>query len=323
MFQKETFGTTDAQNKLSALKGVIAFPEGGKISEVNDALEKVKYSLQIHGAAPKYVLTRALYPTVEGGDILASARFVVRPAVHSELEVADLKKVFTINAGADFFEKFIQELAHWFDVYQYHKQLQVNVDALNAEFATVIEENEIPFTVAFSLGNGLLDASDSHAVIGLSADVISSVGELALFDANMESRKVGYKARIVETLKQSTKAYDIVKVKSNVTKDLGIYSRRKLNKLMRKFVNRNVEFVRVGTGYVETEEFFAVVDKIAVTEEQLVNIDVTNSVVIDNVGASSKEKEAGKVKIVATYRVSPFDKETGVPFNKELAEIVK
>lgn len=323
MFQKETFGTTAAQEKLATLKGKEKFPKGGKIDEVNDILEKVKFSLQIHGTAPKYVLTRALYPTEEGGNVLSHAKFVIRPNVNSALKVDELKKQFTIQAGPDFFEKFIQEVSVWFDNYQFHKQLEANVDALNAEFATIIEENEIPFNVQFSLGNGIIDASDEFAVIGLSTDVIIGLSDLALFDENMASRREGYKARIVETLKQATKPYDIVKVKSNVTKDLGIYSRRNLSKLMRQNVNRHVDYVRVGTGYAETEDFFAVIDKVAVTEEQLANLDVTNALVINNDGASTKEKEAGKVKIVATFRISPFDKETGVPVEKELAELVK
>jgi hypothetical protein len=321
MFQKDSFGTTEAQVKLATLHGKHAFPVGGNIVEVNNVLEKVLFALQIHAAAPKYVLTRALY---DNGDkvSLQSARFVVRPAVRDELAVADLKKTFQINAGEDFFDKFISEMAQWFDLYQYHKQLQVNVNELNTVVDELIAENEIPFAIQFSFGSGLIDASDDHAVVGLSADVIANLGNLSLFDENMESRRNGYKAKIVETLKECTKPYDIVKVKNLVTKDLGLYSRRALNKLMRQFVSRKVEFVRVGTGYVETETVFAIVDKVAVTEKELAEIDATNALVIDNADASSKEKEAGKTKIVVVYRVSPFTKEEGTPADVKLADVI-
>jgi hypothetical protein len=322
MFQKDSFGTIEAQLKLATLNGKHAFPVGGNITEVNNVLEKVLFALQIHPTAPKYVITRALYPTVEGGTELQSARFVVRPAVRDELAVADMKKTFQINAGEDFFDKFITEMAQWFDLYQYHKQLQVNVNELNAVVDSLIVEHEIPFAIQFSFGDGLIDASDSYAIVGLSAEIISNLGNLSLFDENMESRRNGYKARIVETLKQCTKPYDIVKVKNLVTKDLGLYSRRSLNKLMRQFVSRKVEFVRVGTGYVETPEIFAIVDKVAVTEEELANIDVTNALVVDNADASSKEKEAGKTKIVVAYRVSPFSKEEGTPADVKLADVI-
>lgn len=321
MFNKDTFGTVKAQEKLATLYGEFTYPESGKITEVNDILEKVKFALHIHDEAPKYVLTRALYDNDQEG-VLSSARFVVRPAVSHNLEVSELKKNFTINAGPDFFDKFISEVAQWFDEYQYHKQLQENVNELNAVVAEVIEENEIPFNVSFSLGDGLLDASDEFAVIGLSADVIAGLGTLSLFDENMESRRNGYKAKVAETLKEATKPYGVVKVKSLVTKELGIYSRRSLNKLMRAFVNRKVEHVRVGTGYIETEKYFAIVDKVAVTEEELSEMDVTGAEVLENTGASKKEQEAGKTKIVATYRVKPFLKEEGIPADVKLSEVI-
>jgi hypothetical protein len=322
MFKPENFGGKEAQVKLATLLGVTAFPAGGNIEEVNDLLEKVKFNLQLHSAAPQYVLTRALYPTEEGGSELKNARFTLRPAVSHELFVDPLNKHFTINAGEDFFDKFISEMAEWFDLYQYAKQLQVNVTALNAVVAEVVAENEIPFTVQFSLGDDLIDASESHVVVGITEAIAKEIGALPLFDVDMESRVRGYKAKIVETLQQCTKPYDIVKVKSLFTKDLGIYSRRSVNKLMRNFVNRKIEFVRVGTGYVETEQYFAVIDKKAVSEDELANLDTSNAIVVDNEKASSKEKEAGKTKIVVSFRIAPFTKEEGTPADVKLAEVI-
>lgn len=322
MYQKDSFYVVEAQEKLASLKGKHAFPEDGDITQVNNELENVLFALQLHSGAPKYVLTRALYPTEDGGNVLQSARFVVRPSVQDALEVDELRKTFQINAGADFFDNFIQEMAHWFDTYQYHKQLQVNVDALNEAVAEVVEAHEIPFSVKFSYGSGLLDASDNHVVVGLSEEVITNLSTLPLFDENMESRREGYKERIAELLKECVKPYEIVKVKNLVTKDLDIYSRRSINKLIREFVNRKIEFVRLGTGYVETDEYFAVVDKVAVTEEELAEMDLTNAVVTDNVKASSKEKAEGKTKIVATYRIAPFSKEEGTPVEVDLKGLV-
>lgn len=322
MFKREQFGKTYAQEKLGSLYGKVHFPESANIEQVNNELEKVIFSLQIHGAAPKYVLTRSLYPTVDGGDTLQSARFVVRPAVSHVLQVAELKKTFIIDAGEDFFDKFISELAQWFDVYHYHYQLQENVNALNSVVVEVIEENDIPFALQFSLGEGLLDASDKHAVVGLQAEVVERLAELPLFDTELVSRSEGYKARVVETLLECTKPYEIVKVKSSITKDLGIYSRRNLSKLMRQFVKRQVEFVRVGTGYVDTDTTFAVVDKVAVTEEELAQFNTEDALVVENKDASAKEKEAGKNKIVVSYRIAPFNKEEGSPVEVKLSEVI-
>lgn len=149
MYQKVDFGSTAAQEKLATLYGQFEFPEGGKIEDVNNLLEKVIFSLQIHGEAPKYVLTRALYDNGDN-ETLQSARFVARPSTSHELHVAELKKPFTITAGADFFDNFIREMAIFFDQYHYHAQLQENVDALNSAVSEVSEANEIPFSVSFS-----------------------------------------------------------------------------------------------------------------------------------------------------------------------------
>lgn len=321
MFQKNSFSVVAAREILASIKGNVEYPESGNITDINNALEKVIFGLNVHKDAPNYVLTRALYDNGDG-ETLQSARFVVRPAVRDALEVDDLKKVFVVTAGPDFFDKFIDDMAEWFDMYQYYKQLQTNVDELNTIVAEAIEENEIPFDIKFSFGDGLVDASDNHAVVGLPAEVIEDLSTLPLFDTDMESRVEGYKSRLVDTLKECTKAYDIVKVKSSVTKDLDIYSRKALHKLIRQFVNRKIDFVRTGTGYVDTDEYFAVIDKVAVTEAELAELDVTDALVIDNEGASAKEKEAGKTKIVVSYRISPFIKKDGVPTEVKLSEVI-
>lgn len=320
MFKKDSFVINAAKETLATLKGKYVYPVSGNEKEVNDILEKVKFALNIHGGRPDFVLTRALYAGEDGK--LVNARFVVRPSSKDALAIAECKKTFMINAGEDFFNKFIDEMAAWFDNYQYHKQLQANIDELNAVVKEVSAENEIPFVVTFALGDGLLDASEEYAVVGLSEEVIADLGNLPLFDEMLEARKVGYRAKIAETLKLCAKPYSIVKVKTLVTKDLDIYSRRALNKLMREFVSRKADFVRVGVGYVDTETYFAVVEKEAVAEAALEALDLTNALVIDNVAMTTQDKKVGANKIVVTFKVAPFNKETAEPVEVKLEDVV-
>lgn len=321
MFSKNSFSTTPAQAKLSSLLGTFAYPKSGNVAEINDILEKVIFAIKIYGDAPKYVLKRALYD-IGDGHTLQSANFVLRPAVGYTLEVSELKKTFMIVADSFFFDKFITEMAVFFDQYHYHKQLQSNLDSLNAEMASIIADNDIPFSIQFSLGNGLLDASDSHAVIGLSSTVIESLGELPLFDQEIEARRNGYMARIVETLKSVNKPYELVKAKSIFVRDLDIYNRRLTHKLIRKFVNRKSEFQRVGEGYVESDSWFAVVEKHAVQPDRLDNFDLSGAVVLDNNGLTKHEIEQGLTKVVAQFKISPFDKETGAPVDVSLEAVL-
>lgn len=322
MFKRSDFANVQgAKEKLSQLKGQFKFPKNGDISEINDLLEKVIFSFNMYGKIPKYVLTRALYPTQDGGNELQYARFVVRPSVNYDLFVVDMKKTFQIPAGKDFFDRFIDEMIAWFDEYNYYRQLQTNIEALNQVFDEIVTENNIPFRVQFSLGSGLLDASDTHAVVGLDEEVVKDLSSLPLFD-EMEIRRDAYKARITETLLLCQKPYSIVKVKSQVTKDLGIYSRKTLSKMIRDFVNRRIEFVRTGVGYVETEDYFAVIEKVAVSEQEAASLQGNDVLVIDNPNPTEKEKEAGKIKIAVTYKISPFAKEDGTPVDVELQKLV-
>lgn len=319
MFLKGSFNSNEAREKVQSLLGNFKFT--GVVNEVNDILEEIRYKLQIVGNAPDYVLTRAIYEDDNGKVI--SAKFTVRPASKYALEIADCKKSFTINACEDFFDKFIEEMANWFDEYLVLVKYNANIGELNTVVVEVIEANEIPYDVKFTLGEGIIDASDNHVVIGLSTEVVEDLASLPLFDKSLEVRVESYKAAIAELLKQCDRPYEIVKQKTLVTKNLGIYSRRAVNKLIRVFVNRNIDHVRTGVGYVETDEYFAVVEKTAVTENDLETIDTTNVLIIDNANASSVEKKAGETKIVVGFRIAPFNKETLEPVTVELANIVK
>lgn len=321
MFKKHEFAQTLAQEVLLPLKGQFAFPESGNVDEVNDVLEKVLFSLNRFTDIPKYVFNRALYPQ-EDGVTLSSARFVVRPAASNKLEVNELKRTIVINAGENFFDKLIEELSAYFDLYAYYAKLQANVDELNEVVANVIAEREMDLDIKFTVGRGLVDATDKTAVVGLGANVIEDLASLPLFDGIMESRVEGYTNKIADTLSQVTRAYEIVKIKSTFTKDLAIYSRKNLSKIIRGFVKRSSEHVRVGVGYIETETLFAVVEKVAVTEAELAELDITNAIVSDNVDISKREQEDGKTKIVTRYLISPFEKEDGEPAEVELTELV-
>jgi hypothetical protein len=323
LYNANEFGASPAKEALEKLKGKFEFPADGNIQVINDRLEEVRFAMRTYGRAPKYVISRSLYPTVENADVLSKATFTVRPAVKSKLEVADLDHKITLFPGEDFFDRFIDEMADWFDNYRYHFQLQTNLDALNGEVSQIIVDNEIPFSLTFSLGTGLIDATDAHAVVGMSDDVIIKLSTLSLFDTDLPTRAEGYRNSIIETLKVCTRPYEIVKVKTPVTKALGIYSRRAVSKLMREFVSRKINFVRVGTGYVETEEYFAVIDKNALTEEEVAQLDPDQISVEENKNASVKEKEAGKTKIVSVYRISPFSKQDGTPQEFSFTELLK
>lgn len=302
MFKKISFGTTDAQEKLASLKGKYVLTEGMSVEEANDTLEKVIFALNIYEKAPKYVLTRAMYPETGAFE---EARFVVRPASKAALEVSEMKRVFAIQAGVDFFDRFIKEMAIWFDEYDYYYKLNANVTELNEKVEALATEAEIPFSVKFGVGTGIIDVSNDSIVIGLTVDTVLNLEKLPLFDEAFADRANLYGEKVVEAMKACTTPWDMLKTRNTFTKDIDIVSRKSIVKLMRKVVNRNLKFVRVGTGYVDADNYFTIVEKTAVTPEEA-EANYADAIIVDNTNISKVEAKAGQTKIAIKFVVSPI-----------------
>jgi hypothetical protein len=316
MFKKTSFSSTDAQETLASLEGKYVLEAGTDVKTANDILEKVIFALNIYADAPKYVLTRAMYP--ETGTF-EEARFVVRPAAKSALEVSEMKKVLAIPADEKFFDKFIKEMAIWFDEYAYFAKLDENVKELNAKVAEITEGEDIPFGVKFTVGSDIVEVSDTDITIGLTVDTVLNLASVPLFDENFPERAVKYGEGVVETLKSCVRPWDLLKTKSTFTKDLNLGSRRSIVKLMRKVVNRNLAFVRVGTGYVDTDNYFAIVEKVAITPEEAV--DFEGAKITENDKISKVEAKAGKTQIATYFKVSPIT-EKGEPVEVGLDDVL-
>lgn len=302
MNKKTSFGATKAQEVLASLEGKYVLEEGTDVKVANDILEKVIFALNICEGAPKYVLTRAMYP--ETGTF-TEARFVVRPAAKAALSVAEMKKVFAIQADAKFYDKFIKEMAIWFDEYAYYKMLDENVAELNAKMTEITADEELPFDVKFTVGSDVEDITDKSITVGLTVDTVCNLSTLPLFDENIPVRAEQYGLGVVSYLKSCVKPWDIFKKSSVFTKDLGLSNKRSIIKPIRKIVNRNLKYVRVGTGYVDADNYFAVIEKVAITPEEVEAYE--GAVILDNENVSKVEAKAGKTKIAAFFKISPID----------------
>lgn len=322
MYKKEEMYTNEARVELQGFADKFEYPESGNIDEVNNKIEQVLYGLKAFIQLPSPVLTRSMYPTEDGGDTLDYGAFVIRPRINDKVDCAPDKTRFVVSGGKDFFVKFVAELAEWFDTHSYFVKSQENLDELNAVVSEIIEEEELGYSLKFALGEGILDATDDSVVVGLTSDVVDNLSELPLFDEALETRRERYRERLVDVLKEVVRPYDIVHVNSPVTKALGIYSRKTTHKMLRNFVSRKADQIRVGTGYFESDKVFALVNKVAVTEAEAKDLEAQGIHIVDNVKPSAIEAERGLVKVAVTYKVSPFSKEEGVREEIELAQIV-
>jgi hypothetical protein len=323
MYRRQDFEINDAREALSGLKGTFVFPDSEDYEEVNNILDIILFKFNMYKQAPKYNLSRQFF-TIRGTNKLYKVKFNIRPSSRYSLSTCSYSISFEVSAGDDFFDRFIDNIIEWFDGYVYLKRIESNLAELNTKMEEIILENNIKFTLKFSVGSELLlDVSNSHAVIRLSNDVVMDLASLPLFDEDNVLRRNSYRNSIIEVLKRCKRPYDIFKVKSVITQEhLNIYTTTQAHKLIKKCVKKDIDSVNTGLGYFETEDIFAVIEKRAVTKAELKSYDQIDHHVITNKRITAQDKRDGKDKIVFTYRITPTSKKDGSQVNMNMMSIV-
>lgn len=311
LYTIDEFNITGANDYFLSLNKDITLKDMN-LDKVNKNIDALIIYLNTYEKAPKFVLTRALYS--DSNNQLTYARFIIRPSISYELGVKDVREVFTIIGDDNFFDNLLSNIVNWFDNYTYYVQLGVNIECLNLIIRRLLEKNNIDIDAKFTLGDGLKDVTDTSILIGLKDEVIKKLSGFALFsDEDIWREKC--EKDFLNLFKECSRPYDILKLKSELTKELGIYQRKSLNKLIRQVVTRRIDYVRVGIGYTEDSERFAVIQRDAVTEDSLSNYNLGEVIVKDNENITSQENKEGLTKIVTYFRVSPFYKKTGLPID--------
>lgn len=288
------------------------------IVEVNKELDNILLEFNAYEKAPKFILTRALYPN-ENEQIFEKGKFVVRPAVRYLLDIKDMKTSFILVNNSDFFVSFIDSLIEWIKEYNYYIILGYNLEVLNKAINEILQAYKNSFKISFSLGEGIIDIGNNYIELGLSAEKILSINELGLFSEDAYWREK-YIEKFLNVLIECSCPYDIVKIKSDITYELGIYNRKSINKLLRKFVSRRIDYVRVGVGYSEDESSFALIEKIAITPKEVYNFDLDEVMLLDNENPTVQEIKKGLTKIVIQYKLNPFEKKTNIVLDIPLRE---
>ncbi len=284
--------------------------DSSNLDEVNKILDRIVLDFDTSEISPNIILTRALYADEKTGDF-QKGKFVVRPTIKYNLSIIDVKLSFVIINSKDFFKTFINYIIDWVLTYTLYSELQDNLALLNETVFNILKEHNSPYTVSFSLGEGITDISEDSIELGLSSEVIGSIPNLAFFSTD-DFWKQRYIEKFLNVLKECNRPYDIVKIKSDFTKELNIYNRKSINKLLRKFVSRKIDYVRVGVGYAETEDCFALIERIAVSEDMVDNYDIDDIIIVDNDNPTTAEKKKGLTKIITKYKLMPFEKKTNI-----------
>ena len=280
------------------------------IEDINNVLDRIILEFNTLSQAPKFIITRALYTNEVSGGFL-KGKFVIRPAVKYALDICDLKSSFTVANSKNFFVEVIENISMWILGYLDYCVLEKNLSELNACVFDIISKTDCPYSLRFTLGEGIIDIGDSYIVLGLKEEIIRNIKSIALFSEDDYWREK-YIEKFKNVLKECNRPYDIVKIKSDITYELDIYNRKGINKLLRKIVSRRSDYVRVGVGYSEDENTFALIEKLAITPEDINNYDLSEVIIEDNESPTRVEKEKGLTKIVIKYKLMPFEKKTNI-----------
>lgn len=298
------------KEKLRTLTEKYIEMDSTNLDEVNKILDRIILDFDTSGISPDIILTRALYENEVDGTF-QKGKFVIRPTIKYNLSILDVKNSFVIINNKDFFKNFIDNMIDWVITYTFYLELQGKLAKLNGFIFELLNNINFPYVITFSLGEGITDISDDSIELGLSSEVISKIDNLGFFSTD-ELWKMKYIEKFINVLKECNRPYDIVKIKSDITKELDIYSRKSINKLLRKFVSRKIDYVRVGVGYAEDENSFALIERIAVTPSDVNNYDIDSVILVDNEYPTAIEKKKGLTKIITKYKLMPFEKKTNV-----------
>lgn len=311
----------EIKERLSYIIETYKDKDSDNIEDVNNILDRVILDFDTSDICPDIILTRALYIDEDTGNF-QRGKFVIRPTVKYNLAIKDVKFSFTIINSPNFFKEFIEHIIDWVVDYTIYLELEKNLKQLNTCVFEILKDIDFPYMIYFSLGEGITDISDDSVTLGLDMETIFNIPRLGFFIED-EYWRLKYIKNFVNILKDCNRPYDIVKIKSDFTKELNIYSRKSINKLLRKFVSRKIDFVRVGVGYAENENSFALIERVAMTPEEVSNLDIDEIILMDNDKPTTIEKKKGLTKIVTRYKLTPFEKKTNVMLDIPLKEYIE
>lgn len=316
----------DIINKFNFLYDKFADMKCDTVNEAIKIIERVELELLSNEYCPEFILNHSFFSSnkTDFMDEFDTCKITIRPSVKYVLKSNELKSTFVIANSDTFVKELINSMVLWVSEYNYYSYLDSNIYKLNEAIKSIlfaVDENH--WGLSFNIGEGILDISDNHIILGISDLTALNIDKLTLFSEDDYWRNL-YIDNFKNMLKDCNRPYDVVKSKTEFTDDLGIYSRKSINKLIRKFVKRRIECVRVGVGYFEDKDIFAIIEKEPISDESVkeLNLEIDTFKLIDNENPSVLERKSGLNKILITYKLMPFEKKTNTFLDIPLSELI-
>lgn len=245
----------------------------GSVTEIIAGIEASVASPRVDGVGFPTYLSKVTYEDNDSSEVTVTIRTKLKSTYKYRKDViVALDDEFIENVG----KAYIDAL---FDMFYIDEATQ-NVEALNAKIASIIEENEIPYSFSFAVDANstaiVLSVNDNEVVFNASVPRAHDIASLPIFKSGDEYNDLICKEatdNLVEALKSIQTPVQLIKGGVDIIKEVtGVSTKKRASKLIRDSYHRQAKFlgkVKTGVGYYnetvningEDVEVFALVSK--------------------------------------------------------------
>lgn len=293
--------------------------ESGKeiktVADVEEAISRIAGAVSAVDGMPPYVLTPSIYTNEATGEY-DSIKLTIRPSAKARIQNKLLHRSTVIYGTSTLESAVIKFFYNWVYDYFYIMALETNLNEFNAVVDSIAKEKEVPFTLKFGYGDGVLSLTDDEIVIGLDAQTILNFGTLMMF-SDVEEFAAKGRESFANIFNGCVTASDILVNKSKIAKSFGVNTRLSLKSAIKKRYNRQAVNMRSGAGMYNDKDVIAIIRKVITTEDGVDDVIATfngrETIVVDN-KMNKSEAAKGENKVVIGFDLSPLTetKEDGV-----------
>lgn len=245
----------------------------GAVTEIIAGIEASVASPRVDGVGFPTYLSKVTYEDNDSSEVTITIRTKLKSTYKYRKDVTvALDEEFIENVG----KAYIDAL---FDMFYIDEATQ-NVEALNAKIASIIEENEIPYSFSFAVDTNstaiVLSVNDNEVVFNASVPRAHDIASLPIFKSGDEYNDLICKEatyNLVAALKSIQTPVQLIKGGVDIIKEVtGVSTKKRASKLIRDSYHRQAKFlgkVKTGVGYYnetvningEDVEVFALVSK--------------------------------------------------------------
>ena len=230
---KEMFGVT-VKGALEKRVQTIDF-NGADADGVVEKTNAVIGESRLMADVPDYLSVITLHYDTDGTSV-DSVKLTLKTRVRDAINDDNLKISTIIPYNDSYKETLVNFVARWVDSYFVAFKAQSNAEALNEVIAPLCGEIKVSFAYSDLV---IVSMTNDSVVLGLSAEALAYATELDIFSS---IAYVSSKAREVlgASLQTLTTPYEVLTTKNRILKQLGVYTRVGVSKLLKKTYKKNI-----------------------------------------------------------------------------------